>query len=422
MFLLESFVLDLQNYLIGTREIDHGMIELRLEKPAKVGDVSFPLSIRNWSHLLNGGQCTGDCISILDYKGSKKDLGNQIEQLRMESLKWTIQIDKILMNNKQTHLNISLSRTSKLFKSVLKEVIEAEKTYGSSDFIRNKVHLDLFPNNDLNSESSLTCLRLHLLKEITANLLKASTCSETDRESRITLSLQPVDDRSKNVICGPVLTENGNRNSTTVQQLYEKRASDMRMMAQHKYGVQITPSSTWETYFANLGKGCVTIEMMSNKPQKAIKVTQNDLQTAHKGPCFIFYNCARLAALFKKFEKLVTRKEYPDLPEIDGVDFSLLTQQEEWELFYAYILQYPIVVKSCIKHIETGVVNPQYLVTFLSKLASLFSVYYRRVRILTNPREHMFAVVHARMYLLKAIQYVFHNALDLLNIEPIREM
>lgn len=64
---------------------------------------------------------------------------------------------------------------------------------------------------------------------------------------------------------------------------FRKRASDMRMMAQHKYGVQINKIGSWENYFNILGKACVTIEMLSNKTQKPIKISLNDLQTANKG-------------------------------------------------------------------------------------------------------------------------------------------
>lgn len=57
----------------------------------------------------------------------------------------------------------------------------------------------------------------------------------------------------------------------------------MRMMAQHKYGVQIKKIESWENYFSKLGKACVIIEMLSNKTQKPIKITLGDLQTANKG-------------------------------------------------------------------------------------------------------------------------------------------
>lgn len=64
---------------------------------------------------------------------------------------------------------------------------------------------------------------------------------------------------------------------------FRKRASDMRMMAQHKYGIQIKKIESWENYFDKLGRACVALEMLSNKAQKPIKITLNDTQTANKG-------------------------------------------------------------------------------------------------------------------------------------------
>lgn len=57
----------------------------------------------------------------------------------------------------------------------------------------------------------------------------------------------------------------------------------MRMMAQHKYGVQLKKHDSWENYFDKLGKACVVIEMLSNKVQKPINITLNNLQSANKG-------------------------------------------------------------------------------------------------------------------------------------------
>lgn len=129
------------------------------------------------------------------------------------------------------------------------------------------------------------------------------------------------------------------------------------------------------------------------------------------GASFIFYNCARIATLLKEYDKRVENNIYPVLPELAKVDFSSVSQpvsilmlnmykilfylilfvvlssqllfQEEWELFYVYILQYPLLTESCIKDIEKGLLNPHYLVVFLSNLCSVFSAYYRRIRILT---------------------------------------
>lgn len=58
-------------------------------------------------------------------------------------------------------------------------------------------------------------------------------------------------------------------------------------MAQHRYKVQVIPNTPREDYFLKivkkLGRACVTIEMLSNKPNKSLKVTLSDLRTANRG-------------------------------------------------------------------------------------------------------------------------------------------
>lgn len=110
-------------------------------------------------------------------------------------------------------------------------------------------------------------------------------------------------------------------------------------------------------------------------------------------------------------------------------------------MLYVHLFQYPIIVKSCVKYIFDAKINVHNLCTFLDSLCSIFSVYYRRVRILTvyfssghiisilililllqEPRQHLFLVLHARIYLLKAIEIILHHALGLLNISPVTQM
>ncbi|XP_044258548.1 DALR anticodon-binding domain-containing protein 3 isoform X2 [Tribolium madens] len=191
-------------------------------------------------------------------------------------------------------------------------------------------------------------------------------------------------------------------------------------MAQHKYGIQVKPS--WGDYFEKLGKSSVVIEMLQNRLHKAIKITLNNLQATNKGPSFIFYNCARLSSLLKQFDERVANKLYPELPLLEKIDFSLLNQPEEWEIVYVYILQFPTVVISTVCDIKSSSINLHNLIIFLSNLSSIFSVYYRRVKILINAKEHLLPTLFARIYLLKAVQQVFHTALKLLNIEPVKEM
>ncbi|XP_008201296.1 DALR anticodon-binding domain-containing protein 3 isoform X2 [Tribolium castaneum] len=213
---------------------------------------------------------------------------------------------------------------------------------------------------------------------------------------------------------------------TFIEDLHEfltgdrKRALDLQLMAQHKYGVQVKPS--WGDYFDKLGKASVVIEMLQNRLHKTIKITLNNLQATNKGPSFIFYNCARLSSLLKQFDERVANKLYPELPLLEKIDFTLLNQPEEWEIVYVYILQFPTVVISTVCDIKSGLINLHNLIIFLSNLSSIFSVYYRRVKILISAKEHLLPTLFARIYLLKAVQQVFHTALKLLNIEPVKEM
>lgn len=69
---------------------------------------------------------------------------------------------------------------------------------------------------------------------------------------------------------------------------YRKRTIDMRLMAQHKYGMQIKDLPLSQDYFLKLGVASVTIELLQNKPLKATKITLNDLQTSTKGILIAF--------------------------------------------------------------------------------------------------------------------------------------
>ncbi|CAH1175761.1 unnamed protein product [Phaedon cochleariae] len=420
MTILENFIYLLQKFLITNSENDHKIIRKHTKRLQQSGDISFPLDIRNWYHLLDKQLLNDGMVNIFDYGMPGIDVDKQIIQLKEESTNWSIHIDKIVVENNEAFL--FLERSQELLRNVIEQVIECGHSYSSSKVIERTICLQTHPIIEDHTEVDLSVLRLHLVKEVAKNFINKSTREIPEGSSVVHLLLNPIDDCTVNVLCGPVLNDKGVKSSTAAKDLYRTRSDDMKMMAYHKYHVPAVANQSWNTYFRKLGEASVTIEMLANKPQKPIKITVNDTRSANKGSSFIFYNCARLSALFKEFDKKTATSIYPELPNISDVDFSLLTQPEEWELFYVYIMQYPLVVKSCIRDIEKGFLNPQYLISFLTNLSSVFSVYYRRIRILTNPREHMFAVIHARIFLLKAVQIVFHDALELLNIEPIKEM
>ncbi|GLH00257.1 Protein of unknown function [Gryllus bimaculatus] len=133
---------------------------------------------------------------------------------------------------------------------------------------------------------------------------------------------------------------------------------------------------------------------------------------------FILYNCARLSAIQEKYEKKCSENIYPSLVPLESVDLSLLTKEEEWDLLTNYLLMYPHVLQSTIEFIDKGKPLPNLLCQFLFSLCGCYSSYYRRVRVLTESRDHLLPVMFARLYLIKAVECVIHNALRLLGIEP----
>jgi arginyl-tRNA synthetase len=60
---------------------------------------------------------------------------------------------------------------------------------------------------------------------------------------------------------------------------------------------------------------------------------------------------------------------------------------------------------------------------FVTDLSNSFSKYYSRIHILEDEKfEHLHQTMHARLYLLKAIQSIFKIFLNLFNIEPLERI
>lgn len=120
-------------------------------------------------------------------------------------------------------------------------------------------------------------------------------------------------------------------------------------MAEHKYGLRISSQPGWQEFYEKLGQAAVTMELLQNKPNRSIKISLVDntisnnkgsytvlqmyvkrffffAKTYIAGAAFIMYNCARIAKLFKEFDRKVDAGFYPKLQDIDTIDFSLLTQ------------------------------------------------------------------------------------------------
>lgn len=50
---------------------------------------------------------------------------------------------------------------------------------------------------------------------------------------------------------------------------------DMRLMAEHKYGLRVTSNTGWRDFFKKLGEAAIILHMLENKPQNTTTVLLN---------------------------------------------------------------------------------------------------------------------------------------------------
>lgn len=158
-------------------------------------------------------------------------------------------------------------------------------------------------------------------------------------------------------------------------------------------------------------------QMLSGSVGQPVAI-QTDCQNSDSS--FVLYNYARIVQLINSFKKSVSKNEYPPIP--DEVDYSVLIEMEEWEIFINFILLYQETIASITQEDHKGIFRLNKVCQLLVGLAKAFSRYYNRVRILREPLSHFLPTIFARMNLLKAILMTFDHALKLLDISPILRM
>lgn len=133
-------------------------------------------------------------------------------------------------------------------------------------------------------------------------------------------------------------------------------------------------------------------------------------ESAYSNATFVLYNHSRIVQLLHQAFKAI-----PDSQLKCNIDFSLLQEEEEWELAFLYLLDYSSIRKYSMSLTSKGEVKSGRLIRFLIALCHCFSRYYNRVHIITTA-EHLWALQCARLELLKLIQRVIEDALTLLDI------
>ena len=100
----------------------------------------------------------------------------------------------------------------------------------------------------------------------------------------------------------------------------------------------------------------------------------------------------------------------------EEVDFSLLKEEEEWELLFVFVLPYQDMLLLALDGLFL-----HRICQFLAALSGTFSRYYNRVHVLKGHSSAL-PTTMARMKLLKAVKDIYAHAFGLLQIEPVYNM
>uniref|UniRef100_A0A182PSX2 DALR anticodon binding domain-containing protein n=1 Tax=Anopheles epiroticus TaxID=199890 RepID=A0A182PSX2_9DIPT len=225
------------------------------------------------------------------------------------------------------------------------------------------------------------------------------------------------------MLCGSVLTGSEIQNAA---QYIGLRANDMQLIAQHRYGLRIPDTTKLQRLVSSLGRSAAIVDMLHTRHTNVIDMrNMQDMlrnQYSSKGASFIMYNYARLASILKKHTELVEQGVAIMIPKAHEIDYSLLTDPDEWVLLYAYLLRFPNVIQQTIGYGQYARIAPYHLLNFTLCMIKRLSKYYRRVRILTENRPKLQPVMLARLYLIRALFDMLRIILSILDLEPVEEM
>ncbi|XP_059175877.1 DALR anticodon-binding domain-containing protein 3-like isoform X3 [Physella acuta] len=171
----------------------------------------------------------------------------------------------------------------------------------------------------------------------------------------------------------------------------------------------------------------VIVDLLTNSVHTSLHLDTNgeeqDAET--RQGAFIMYNTARLATLMEHFNQGVSTGMYPPLPSVDNVDFSLLREEEDWELVYLFLAAFPDVVRQAVEVVfPTGgrcsaKVHTHKITNFLVSFSTRLSAHYSRYHVLASGEPHLLPLMYARLYLMKSAHQLLVNCLHLIGVKAL---
>ncbi|CAH0720210.1 unnamed protein product, partial [Brenthis ino] len=410
---ITNFITALYKYLVRKEEYLPGLLVKKHSSNLQThGDFSFPNSAKSWQQFLQYEQLQNLDCSLL--KCINKDVTNLIETSR----NWEISIVKAIELKDRIHLYVDRLKS-----------IQAccQSVSYNNDYIIKRINIDtnvVTVDCSCKETNSITYLRLKVLRDVVKNLYLINLHPQNVHVLLTWKSKSEIKD-SNIVFCGAVLNaKSGTKENTiTADEYIRIRQDELTLIAQHKYGVRVSTDKKWKEFISHLGESAVAFELLQTKCSSPVKILFDASSGSSKGAAFILYNSARLETILRTFNEKVAEGIYPCLPSLENIDLSLLTDEDEWYLIFNYIMGLPSLIKNCVELSETRCeFRPHLICNYLSSMVKTFSQYYRRVRILTEPRKHLLPVMFARIHLLTILNNTLKLCLRILNIKSVSQM
>jgi len=380
MTLLSEFKRDIINCIDSDRLVKNTNLIRRHDKNlARAGDFSFP----SWENSKVWGQLSD---------------GSAVEN-RLKCVT-SLVIEKISVK-KGTCL-LYMDRAATLQKFFMREKVEED------DVVRVEVNCLLDPSRD-----DLTAGRVKLLAGILGNCLGKLGYTK-ENQGIYAIGIQPPHQElnllTKFVQVGPVLNTQGKKSEASLEEYHDKVFSNLEVLDQERCEPDETEEAR-ETRLRILTKAQVQFDMTSTSPAVQTTVSDSVSNTA----VFVLYNSARISQIISSFKHNVQEGLYPPLPQ--QVDWTLLSEEEEWEIFFAYILPYKDVLEEAAVDFKLHRI-PLHLIG----LSNCLSRYYSRVKILRDPLPKLIPVIHARIQFLKEIKKIILSSLNIMGLENLKKM
>lgn len=219
MTLIEEFISELHYYLTGGKAVYGNIIRTHSKRLREHGDVSFPLKISSWVQVVDPTRISEDTETIFDVFYPRKSLQCQIHELIADSQNWSLEVTKHATRNDDLHLYLHVGKTiSACFNTVFNDL----SNYGfEPKQFRQKIRIERDSSETDYSKINLTELRSIIIQTVVSNI-NNKVCFDSKNliDKEITIKLTQKNNRkgSNEIVCGPILNENGVKDTKTTAQ------------------------------------------------------------------------------------------------------------------------------------------------------------------------------------------------------------